>query len=372
MNSQVKLDPAAITSKQADVSPEEWQLRVDLAAAYRLVALYGWDDLIFTHLSARIPGDEHHFLINPYGLRYDEVTAENLSVNQNDGTALFTGDVIVGQGEMRLSAPRVLVVYAKDRSEIARLEARGGVTLVSGAEAAEGDSADYDVEAGIIVMTGNVLLTQGGSALTADKIAVHHRHSALPGALSQQCFTLDLFTRVKWRGAQVKHQLRTLRACRRRWAVLPDVFADTDRRRYAKEIEHQAFLAFPEIAFLIKYAVIRQALFEILILHATAIKHPGGVVQSIFATPGITDNDVGFTSCLRDALQCAIDAMRKAGTKQQVFRRIAGDHQLGEQYQLRIVGRRGPRNGIENFVGIALDIPHHGVNLSSHNAKRGH
>ena len=99
-----------------------------------------------------------------------EVTAENLSVNQNDGTALFTGDVIVGQGEMRLSAPRVLVVYAKDRSEIARLEARGGVTLVSGAEAAEGDSADYDVEAGIIVMTGNVLLTQGGSALTADKM----------------------------------------------------------------------------------------------------------------------------------------------------------------------------------------------------------
>lgn len=99
-----------------------------------------------------------------------EVTAENLSANQNDGTALFTGDVIVGQGEMRLSAPRVLVVYAKDRSEIARLEARGGVTLVSGAEAAEGDSADYDVEAGIIVMTGNVLLTQGGSALTADKM----------------------------------------------------------------------------------------------------------------------------------------------------------------------------------------------------------
>ncbi|WP_417525201.1 LptA/OstA family protein [Marinovum sp.] len=99
-----------------------------------------------------------------------EVTAENLTVNQNDGTALFTGDVIVGQGEMRLSAPRVLVVYAEDRSAIARLEARGGVTLVSGEEAAEGDSADYDVEAGIIEMTGNVLLTQGGSALTADKM----------------------------------------------------------------------------------------------------------------------------------------------------------------------------------------------------------
>ena len=60
---------------RAQVSDEEWAVRVDLAAAYRLVALYGWDDLIFTHLSARVPGPEHHFLINPYGLRFDEVTA---------------------------------------------------------------------------------------------------------------------------------------------------------------------------------------------------------------------------------------------------------------------------------------------------------
>ena len=60
------------------VSTEEWQLRVDLAACYRLVALYGWSDLIFTHISARIPGPEHHFLINPYGLMFDEITASSL------------------------------------------------------------------------------------------------------------------------------------------------------------------------------------------------------------------------------------------------------------------------------------------------------
>ncbi len=60
------------------VSPEEWQMRVDLAAAYRLVALYGWDDLIFTHISARVPGPEHHFLINPYGMMFDEITASSL------------------------------------------------------------------------------------------------------------------------------------------------------------------------------------------------------------------------------------------------------------------------------------------------------
>jgi ribulose-5-phosphate 4-epimerase/fuculose-1-phosphate aldolase len=60
------------------VSPEEWALRIDLAAAYRLVALYGWDDLIFTHISARVPGPEHHFLINPYTHMFEEITASSL------------------------------------------------------------------------------------------------------------------------------------------------------------------------------------------------------------------------------------------------------------------------------------------------------
>jgi len=60
------------------VSPAEWQARIDLAAAYRLVALYGWDDLIFTHISMRVPGPEHHFLINPYGMFFEEITASSL------------------------------------------------------------------------------------------------------------------------------------------------------------------------------------------------------------------------------------------------------------------------------------------------------
>jgi len=61
-----------------ETSEQEWQARVDLAAAYRLVAHYGWDDLIFTHLSARVPGPEHHFLINPYGMMFEEITASSL------------------------------------------------------------------------------------------------------------------------------------------------------------------------------------------------------------------------------------------------------------------------------------------------------
>lgn len=67
-----------IQSLQGQVSAEEWQLRVDLAACYRLVALYGWTDLVFTHLSANIPGPERHFLINHYGLMFDEITASSL------------------------------------------------------------------------------------------------------------------------------------------------------------------------------------------------------------------------------------------------------------------------------------------------------
>src|SRR6185295_14943523 len=66
------------TTIRGQVSEAEWQARVDLAAAYRLVALSGWDDLIFTHISARIPGPEHHFLLNPYGMMFDEVTASSL------------------------------------------------------------------------------------------------------------------------------------------------------------------------------------------------------------------------------------------------------------------------------------------------------
>jgi ribulose-5-phosphate 4-epimerase/fuculose-1-phosphate aldolase len=72
------LESVEIPSLQGKVSDEEWAIRVDLAAAYRMVAYYGWDDLIFTHLSARIPGPEHHFLLNPYQLMFEEVTASSL------------------------------------------------------------------------------------------------------------------------------------------------------------------------------------------------------------------------------------------------------------------------------------------------------
>ena len=75
--------PIQIPSLRGTVSEAEWQARVDLAAAYRLVALFKWDDLVFTHISARVPGTEDAFLINPYGLMFEEITASSLvKVNQ--------------------------------------------------------------------------------------------------------------------------------------------------------------------------------------------------------------------------------------------------------------------------------------------------
>lgn len=104
-----------------------------------------------------------------------EVTSEELSVDQTTGTAIFAGNVVIGQGEMRLSAQKVLVVYSADRNGIARLEATGGVTLVSGPDAAEAERAEYSIDEGTIVMRGDVLLAQGASALSADTMTIRLR-----------------------------------------------------------------------------------------------------------------------------------------------------------------------------------------------------
>jgi ribulose-5-phosphate 4-epimerase/fuculose-1-phosphate aldolase len=77
-----------VSSLKGKVGEDEWRVRVELAALYRLVAHFGWDDLIFTHISARIPGPEHHFLINPYGLLFEEITASSLVKVDLDGAVV--------------------------------------------------------------------------------------------------------------------------------------------------------------------------------------------------------------------------------------------------------------------------------------------
>lgn len=101
-----------------------------------------------------------------------EVEADNLAINQADGTAVFTGNVVIVQGEMQLSAAKVKVFYHEVTKRIERLHATGGVTVVSGEDAAEGEEANYNIDTGEIVMTGDVLLVQGNNALSAAHMTI--------------------------------------------------------------------------------------------------------------------------------------------------------------------------------------------------------
>lgn len=103
-----------------------------------------------------------------------EIAADSLTINQAEGTASFVGNVVIGQGEMRLSAASVQVEYAASDSgstgQISRLVATGGVTLVNGSESAEAREAEYSINTGVIILSGGVILTQGQNALSADKM----------------------------------------------------------------------------------------------------------------------------------------------------------------------------------------------------------
>lgn len=102
-----------------------------------------------------------------------EVTAENLTVNQADGTATFAGDVLVKQGEMRMQAGEVRVEYDATGKAIARLHAKGGVLLVNAADAAQAETALYTIGTGEVVMSGGVLMTQGATAIKGDQLHIN-------------------------------------------------------------------------------------------------------------------------------------------------------------------------------------------------------
>ena len=105
-----------------------------------------------------------------------EITADELAVDQETGIAVFSGNVVAGQGEMRLTAARVKIEYLTEdgssTGEIDKILASGGVTLVNGQEAAEAENAVYSPATAEVVMTGNVLVTQGPNAISGDKLTV--------------------------------------------------------------------------------------------------------------------------------------------------------------------------------------------------------
>ncbi len=104
-----------------------------------------------------------------------EVTADSLSVNQNDGSAIFKGNVNIAQGEMRMKADKVNVHYSSDTSGIARLVATGEVLLTQGPDIAEADMAEYSIEDGTVLMRGNVTVVQDINTIMADEMTMNLR-----------------------------------------------------------------------------------------------------------------------------------------------------------------------------------------------------
>lgn len=143
-----------IPSLREKVSAEEWRLRVDLAALYRVVALYGWDDLIFTHISVRVPGPEHRFLINPYGMLFDEITASSLVKIGLDGGKVGESPYPVNPAGFtihsalhmsREDAQCVMHLHTEDGVAVASQEC-GLLPITQHAQSVCGDLAYHDYE----------------------------------------------------------------------------------------------------------------------------------------------------------------------------------------------------------------------------------
>jgi ribulose-5-phosphate 4-epimerase/fuculose-1-phosphate aldolase len=137
------------TSLKGRVSAEEWQARVDCAALYRLVALHGWDDMIFTHISMRVPGPEHHFLINPYGLFFDEITASSLVKVDLDGNIVAPTNYYINPAGFTIHS--AIHAAREDALCVIHLHTDAGV----------GVSAQKE---GLLPLTQNALLLRNGLA----------------------------------------------------------------------------------------------------------------------------------------------------------------------------------------------------------------
>ncbi len=123
---------SALPSIHSQVSAEEWELRVNLAACYRLVALHGWDDLVFTHISARVPGPEDHFLINAYGLLFEEMTASSLVKVDLDGNKVLDTEYDINPAGFTIHS--AVHVARHDAGCVLHTHTKAGVALSTLAE----------------------------------------------------------------------------------------------------------------------------------------------------------------------------------------------------------------------------------------------
>ena len=135
------MSPAEARLKEmpSDISAAEWEQRINLAACYRLVALYGWDDLVDTHISARVPGPEHHFLINPYGLMFDEITASSLVKVDLDGNQLSKSEYSINPAGFTIHS--AIHEAREDAGSATAADSLRGIVIVWPAYFADPDNA---------------------------------------------------------------------------------------------------------------------------------------------------------------------------------------------------------------------------------------
>ena len=181
----VQTQPSALAASSAEAA-----IRVDLAACYRLVALYGWDDLIFTHISARIPGPEHHFLINPYGLMFEEITASSLVKIDLDGKTVGSSPYPVNPAgftihsavhEVREDAGCVMHLHTPDGTAVSTSN-EGLLPLNQTAQLVIPDLAYHDYEGVALDLAERPRLQRD---LGAKNIMLLHNHGTL--AVGRTC-----------------------------------------------------------------------------------------------------------------------------------------------------------------------------------------
>ncbi|RYF99326.1 MAG: class II aldolase/adducin family protein, partial [Caulobacteraceae bacterium] len=237
---------SSISSLKDQVSEVEWQARVDLAALYRLVALQGWDDLIFTHISARIPGPEHHFLINPYGMLFGEMTASSLVKIDLEGNILQeTGYAINPAGftihsaihEAREDAKFVMHLHT-DQGVAVSAQREGLLPLSQHALIAIPHLAYHDYE-------GIALDLDERERLVADiggkKLLMLRNHGTLSvGETASECW-LGMFYLER----ACKQQIMALSGGREHILFAPQEAQDTVRKQTARGLGWSGKLAWP-------------------------------------------------------------------------------------------------------------------------------
>ncbi len=206
------------------LSAAERAIRTDLAAAYRLVALYGWDDLVFTHISARIPGPEHHFLINPYGMMFEEITASSLVKIDMDGQAVGESAYAVNPAgftihsavhEVREDAGCVMHLHTPDGTAVATSR-EGLAPLNQTAQLVIDDLAYHDYEGVALDHDERPRLQQD---LGTKNVMLLRNHGTL--TVGQTC--AEAFTRMYYLERACTMQVRTRILGRDDYPTAPEV-----------------------------------------------------------------------------------------------------------------------------------------------------